>query len=140
MMVYTILFLYVYFALVKIIKSKKDLKKGEEILNIFGAFAKPQRVTEEEVSISKEKKICLVCKGKVSGINFICRQCESFYCEKCYTALTDLENVCWACDTALDETKPVKPFISKEEVIDLEISEKPQKKPNINQKSGGEMK
>jgi hypothetical protein len=43
---------------------------------------KPPRITEEEVSVSKENKICLVCKGKVGGFNFICTECGAFYCMK----------------------------------------------------------
>ncbi len=90
-------------------------------------FSKPQKITEEEVSISKEKKICLVCKGKISRFTYVCPDCESFYCEKCYRAVVNLENACWACNTALDESRPVKLDMEKEEVVDIEVSEKPQK-------------
>ena len=90
-------------------------------------FTCPETITEEEVSVSKEKKICLVCKGEIVKFNYVCLDCKSFYCDKCYHALVDLENACWACDTVLDETKPVKLDKGKEEV-DVEISETPRKK------------
>ncbi len=88
--------------------------------DILGVFTKPQRITEEEVSISKEKKICLVCKGKVLGITFICPKCETFYCEKCSKALIDLENACWACNAPIDKSKPSKPYKEEEEEITVE--------------------
>jgi len=108
--------------------------KREEVLGVEGdigvrgIFTKPEKVTEEEVSISKEKKICLVCKGKVLRNNiYLCPECSTFYCLKCSEALSNLENACWVCETPFDESKPVKLF-KKEEEIDVEISEKPQKK------------
>ena len=79
-------------------------------------FAKPQKVTEEEVSISKEKKICLVCKGKLARYNiFLCPECNTFYCSKCAHALSDLENACWVCEVPFDESKPVRLPEKKEE-------------------------
>ena len=54
--------LIVYYA----IKSQQFYENKDVSKDFFEAWAKPKRVTEEEVSISKEKKICLVSKGKVS--------------------------------------------------------------------------
>ena len=108
--------------------------KREEVFGVKGdtgvrgIFTKPEKVTEEEVSISKEKKICLVCKGIIARFNnYICPECDVLYCENCARSLSDLENSCWVCETPFDESKPVKPF-KKEEEIDVEISEKSQKK------------
>ena len=117
--------LYIFYRLVSIIKNEQLIESGEiskekakeKKLDILGTFTKPQKITEEEVSISKERKICLVCKGKVSGINFLCRECESFYCEKCYNALTGMENLCWACEAVLDESKPFKRLEKEEKEI-----------------------
>ena len=40
---------------------------------------KKEDITEEEISISKEKKICLVCKGKLGGFTvFLTIQLDSF--------------------------------------------------------------
>lgn len=70
-------------------------------------FTRPKNIDEEEISISKEKKICLVCKGHVSGFNsFICT-CDAIYCQKCARALSKLENTCWACGVPLDKNRPV---------------------------------
>lgn len=98
------------------------------------SFVKPKNITEEEVTVSKEKKICLVCKGKISGHNYICSECETFYCDKCYNALTNLENACWACDTQLDKSKPVQ-IIQREEDIEVKTSEKPQKRQKADKKN-----
>jgi len=125
-LIYTLILIYSVYHLRKLTKSEAIIEKDETKLHdLLGTFMRPQKVTEEEVSISKEKKICLVCKGKVLGINFLCRECESFYCEKCYRALTNLENMCWACDAALDESKPVK-RLEKEEK-EVKVDEKTRK-------------
>ena len=109
----------------KVRPKKKTVLEGD-IFRI--SQIKREDITEEEVSISKEKKICLVCKGKVARNNiFLCPECDTFYCSKCSEALSNLENACWVCNEPFDESKPVKPF--KKEEVDIEISEKPQKKP-----------
>ncbi len=103
--------------LIRFIKREEILGvKGD--IGVEGIFTKPEKVTEEEVSISKEKKICLVCKGKVGGVMFMCTDCGAFYCIKCSEALSDLENACWACNEAIDKSKPVKlPEKEEEKVI-----------------------
>ncbi|MFX1567704.1 MAG: tetratricopeptide repeat protein [Promethearchaeota archaeon] len=67
------------------------------------------RISEETVTVHKDKKICLICKGEVLGFSYIC-QCNSVYCENCARALSDMENVCWVCNTPIDISKPVKSF------------------------------
>jgi hypothetical protein len=115
----------------KIIKHPVITEVKDTQPNILEIFTRPQKVTEEEVSVSKEKKICLVCKGKLAGFNlaFICRECDALYCENCARILSDLENACWVCDFPFDETKPSKPYKKEAEEVDIEVSEKPQKKP-----------
>lgn len=84
--------------------------------NILGSIIKPKKVTEEEVSVSKEKKICLVCKGPVARNNiYLCPECNSLYCAKCSSLLAEQENACWACETPFDESKPIKPMEKTEE-------------------------
>ena len=83
------------------------------------------KVTIEEVAISKEKKICLVCRGGVLRFSYIC-ECGAIYCGNCAQALTNLENACWACDAAIDFLKPVKPYKDEEEKV--KIGEKSKKK------------
>ena len=87
------------------------------------AILTPQ-VTEEKVAISKETKICLVCRGEVFGFSYACK-CGANYCENCARALTNLENVCWACDVQIDYSKPQKPF--KDEMEKMKVEEKAKK-------------
>ncbi len=114
---------YSIYQIVKLAKHQQSHELDKDAPDILAMFVKSQKLTEEEVSISKEKKICVVCKGNILGMNFICRGCEIFYCQKCYNALVNLENACWACDMALDESKPVKPFRKEgeQEVIGEEV-------------------
>ncbi len=83
------------------------------------------QVSEEMVAIHKEKKICLVCRGEVFGFSYNCK-CGANYCETCARALTNLENVCWACDIPIDYSKPSKPY--KEEEERIKVQEKTKKK------------
>ncbi|MFX0000894.1 MAG: hypothetical protein ACFE9Q_17560 [Candidatus Hodarchaeota archaeon] len=69
----------------------------------------PVFISEEKVVVSKETKICLVCRGQVSRFTYIC-DCGAIYCEDCARAITDLENVCWACEFPIDYLKPVKSY------------------------------
>ena len=124
-----ILVIMMAFYMIKDIKSQQavDLRMGVERktppIKVLEIFTRPQRITEEEVSISKEKKVCLVCKGKVGGFNaFICTECGVLYCENCARILSDQENLCWFCDAPFDDSKPSKP--SEEEEIAVQESEK----------------
>jgi len=36
----------------------------------------------------------------------------------CAQALTDLENVCWVCDSSIDDSKPTKVFPKSEDIIE----------------------
>jgi hypothetical protein len=54
----------------------------------------------------------LVCRGEVLKFSYIC-ECGANYCGNCARALTNLENVCWACDVPIDYLKPVKPYKEK---------------------------
>ena len=72
------------------------------------------QVSEEKIAVSKEKKICLVCRGEVLRFSYIC-ECGAIYCGNCAQALTNLENVCWACEVPIDYSKPVKPYKKEEE-------------------------
>jgi len=113
----------------------KNLKKEEKVgtkehSDLMGIFSRPKKITEEEVSVSKEKKICLVCKGKVARSNiFLCPECDTFYCSKCSEALSNVENACWVCETPFDESKPVSlPEKKEEEVVVEDVDQKKIKK------------
>jgi hypothetical protein len=73
------------------------------------------QISEEEITVSKDKKICLVCRGEVLRFLFIC-ECGAIYCENCVKALTNLENVCWVCDQPIDDLKPSITFVEEDKV------------------------
>ena len=106
------------------VKYEKEIKVEGDLFRI--TQYKKEDLTEEEVSISKEKKVCLVCKGSVRKYDVYICDCNTFYCEKCAHALEDLENACWVCGAPIDESKPVKPFKKEQdrEIEDIEIKEK----------------
>ena len=106
------------------VKEEKVVKIEDGLIRLK---QRPSQVTEEEVSISKEKKICLVCKGNVGGFSYICNECGTFYCQNCANSLIKLENACWFCNTPIDPSKPSKPYKKEEEGPKLEISEKDKK-------------
>ena len=69
----------------------------------------------------------MVCKGKVRKFGvFIC-DCGAFYCDECAKAIIGLENACWACYGAIDDSKPVK-LPDKPLVIGEEAAHKKGKK------------
>ncbi len=128
-------FILLIFFSVEFMFFLKSLLKEEGVstkksVGVIGVFTRPETITEEEVSVSKEKKICLVCKGKLGGFNtyiFMCSDCNAFYCEKCSKALSNLENSCWACNAPIDPSKPSKPF-EQEEKEEVVVEEKVPKK------------
>ena len=80
-------------------------KEKEELKDFLKIFTKPKTITEQEVNFSIEKKMCLVCKSKVSRLNYVCPECEVLYCVRCSNTLSTLENACWVCETPFDEGK-----------------------------------
>ncbi|MHA1151028.1 MAG: hypothetical protein ACTSR8_22640 [Promethearchaeota archaeon] len=114
------LLISLYFLSIKYLFKLESKSEEESLLpNLFASLSKPRKVTEEEVSISIEKRICLVCKGKVRKFGIFICDCGAFYCVKCVNALIDLENQCWACNASLDESKPVK-LAEKEEDVKID--------------------
>jgi len=97
---------------IKFLRTEDNIQEKHQA-GLIGVFTQPQKITEEEVSIYRDKAICLVCKGVVANFSYICSNCKALYCNKCVKALMDMENVCWACDSQLDENKPIK----KKEVV-----------------------
>ncbi len=104
---------------IKLARLNEQIEEIVEKRTMLPAF-----VTEEKVAISKEKKICLVCRGEVLRFSYIC-ECGAIYCGNCAQALTDLENVCWACDAPIDYSKPVKP--QEEETEEIHVNKKHKK-------------
>jgi hypothetical protein len=80
----------------------------EELKDFIKIFTKPSTITIEEIQVYREKGLCLVCKGKVSGVNYICPKCNALYCLKCSEVLTKRENACWVCESPFDVFKSNK--------------------------------
>ncbi|MHA2050811.1 MAG: tetratricopeptide repeat protein [Promethearchaeota archaeon] len=70
----------------------RDLLQNRAILTV--------PVKEEEVTIHREKRVCMVCRGEVVGYMYTC-QCDTIYCDKCTQALAEIENICWVCNAPL---------------------------------------
>jgi hypothetical protein len=121
--VYSFFACFIVYKILKMAK-KKNLKREEEAKNLLQIFSKPQKLTEEEVSISKEKRICLVCKGKLQRVNYICPDCYALYCIKCADTLGTLENSCWVCTTPFDASKPIKEPMEEEIVYEKDFKKK----------------
>ena len=109
-------------------KPRKEVKVEE---GLFRLIQRPDNITEEEISISKEKKICLVCKGKAIGITFICPECEAFYCMNCSQAISNLENLCWVCNAPIDPSKPFRE-IKKDEKLRFKLKADSKKNIEVN--------
>jgi hypothetical protein len=100
---------------IKKTKPRKEVKIKDEIFRI--SKYRQEGISEEDVTVSKERKICLVCKGKAIRFDiFVCSICETVYCQKCVRTLCDSENACWVCSTPFDPTKPSKIY-TKEEML-----------------------
>jgi len=118
------------------------LEEKAELKDFMKMFSKPQGFTEEEVAFHREKKICLVCKNKISRFNYVCPECDALYCIKCSNALADLENECWVCNTAFDESTELRAVKKPEKAVEMEDemvvdTGKPiQKSSNKNNKKG----
>lgn len=109
----------------KKLRPKKEVKIEE---SLFRLSKKPESITEEEVMFLKERKICLVCKGKALKYTYICQECDALYCQNCAQSLENLENACWVCNAPIDDSRPVKLIKSGEEEVRIDKSKKPLKK------------
>lgn len=76
-MIVSTIFVCIILIMISLRNIRKHMKKEEipkteaDSPDLMKIFTKPQKLTEEEVSISKEKKVCLVCKGGVTRYDTI---------------------------------------------------------------------
>jgi parallel beta-helix repeat protein len=103
-------------------RSKRELKEKEA--EIESLKLQRKEITEGDILISKEQHFCLVHKGSIKGMSYICPDCGAYYCVKCYNAIKEAENECWSCSTPLDASKPSVKSKEKTEA-------KPKKKEDI---------
>lgn len=116
--VFTVFFIiFFYVKTYPLIKAQITYSGNEDILKVF---IKTSRVTEEEVTVSKEKRTCLICKNKLQGRIFICGSCGAYYCNKCSKALENAENICWVCETPLDGSRPQRAIQEDKSDADIE--------------------
>jgi len=103
----SLVIIYIITQLVNRTRSPESIlvEESPELQDFLKIFTKPQTITKEEVKFSIEKKICLVCKSRVSRLNYVCPDCEVLYCVRCSNALSNLENACWVCETPFDKVK-----------------------------------
>ncbi|MFX0155250.1 MAG: hypothetical protein ACFE9Q_12080 [Candidatus Hodarchaeota archaeon] len=116
--VLVLVIVYVIMNMVKRARAQEissQLKK-EKLKDVLTIFTKPQTITEEELNTYREQKICLVCKSKVSRLNYVCPKCDVLYCIRCSKALIKLENVCWVCDTPIDISEHI-PVLEVKELL-----------------------
>jgi hypothetical protein len=106
-------------------KPKKDIIIEEDL---FRLTKRPDNITEEEVTFHREKKICLVCKSRLEKFNYMCPNCDALYCMNCAQALINLENICWVCDSSIDESKPIKKYSKLPDIIEEKSNENDLKK------------
>ncbi|MFX0000385.1 MAG: tetratricopeptide repeat protein [Candidatus Hodarchaeota archaeon] len=97
---------------------------GEQMEKLVRNKTLLAQVTEIEVTVHKDRKVCLVCKGEIVGFMYVC-ECDTIYCENCTQALIELENICWVCNAQMDKSKSTKDG----EGISLKTSSKDPKEP-----------
>ena len=121
-------------------ETLNDLPSAEELIEkatekraramkqepLFLDELKEEAISEEDVQVYKEQRICLVHKGTIEGFIFSCPGCGAFYCVKCVEALIDIENMCWSCEEVLDPNKPSQKQVQAEEEVSV-IEESPEK-------------
>jgi tetratricopeptide (TPR) repeat protein len=104
-------------------KVEEEGKKMVKAAAISEGDLKAEEVEEEEMTVYKEKRICLVHKGPIEGYMFMCPDCGAFYCVKCVDALIEIENFCWSCERPLDPTKPTQKEDMMKEEEEIKIDE-----------------
>ncbi|MFX0046703.1 MAG: hypothetical protein ACFE8G_00910 [Candidatus Hermodarchaeota archaeon] len=116
-----VLFLVIVYIIMNMVKRARAQEissklKKEELKDTLTIFTRPQTITEEELNTYREQKICVVCKSKVSRLNYVCPKCAVLYCIRCSKALVKLENLCWVCDTSIDISDHI-PVLEVEEIL-----------------------
>ena len=110
--------IYIIYQLVKKARSRAPTlgTDKEGLQDFMTIFTKPSNIGQDDVKFSIEKKVCIVCKSKVSRLNYLCPKCEVLYCARCSDALSRLENSCWVCETPFDEKLLKEKQIDKSDI------------------------
>ncbi len=96
--------------------------KKAELKEFIRIITKPLDFSMKEIKFYRDRGLCLVCKNKISGLTYVCPNCDAWYCIKCSKALTELENVCWGCEKPINlfkllkyENEPSKEFLKEKD-------------------------
>ncbi|MHA1149944.1 MAG: NosD domain-containing protein [Promethearchaeota archaeon] len=114
-LIYTIIAIVAVIAVLGLLlakKSKSQLKERER--EIADLRAQREEITEDDITISKEKHVCIVHKGLIEGYSYICLGCGTYYCTNCVEAIKKVENTCWSCGISLDPAKAKKELDEKQ--------------------------
>ena len=80
-------------------KREGESVEQEKSLDIDEEEKKELEETTKEVGVEKQTFICVVHKGLIQGANYICPNCNTFYCIKCAQALREKGEKCWSCES-----------------------------------------
>lgn len=95
-------------------QKEKERLLAEKEKEIEDLRKQREAITEEDITVSKEKHFCLVHKGPIEGYSFICPDCGTFYCMKCVQAIVTIDNTCWSCENVIDAEMPIRSSGSSE--------------------------
>ncbi|TXT63590.1 MAG: conserved membrane protein of unknown function [Promethearchaeota archaeon] len=120
-----LLFIFILTTII-VFKVKETLPIKSEL------YIKPESVNEDDLTLFKERRICLVCKGNATGFNaYVCPECGALYCLKCAKVLSNIENMCWVCNFIIDDNKPI---VLEDNMLENEVDEDMKKKSKKNKK------
>ncbi len=97
----------------KTLSKEEQLKQLEEV-----------KKTENEVNLEANIDLCMIHKGKIQGVIYVCPKCSSKYCLNCAKALMSRGEHCWVCDSPFyveTDAKEPKSKILKDIVDDNKI-------------------
>ncbi|MFX0069670.1 MAG: NosD domain-containing protein, partial [Candidatus Hermodarchaeota archaeon] len=84
-------------------KKKEFLEPASIPQELIEAEQAELAKTEAEMEIDKQKFICVVHRGTLYGSNiYLCKHCETFYCERCAKVLKLKGEKCWNCDNEIE--------------------------------------
>nr|MDO8109072.1 PKD domain-containing protein [Candidatus Sigynarchaeota archaeon] len=101
------------------LNAKASPADGSEERKFSANELKEIKATAEEVTAFKQAKICIVHKGPITGMMYICPQCDSIYCIKCATHLKESGQKCWSCGADV---------LKSEEKTEMKADGNPEKK------------
>ena len=81
--------------------KKKKVKQDKKSEGLTPQDIEELKKTENEVDVEKQKLICVVHKGPITGTMYVCPDCQTFYCQKCAKVLQQKGEKCWSCESEI---------------------------------------